>query len=42
MYGRMRYVCRIDPTTPFKGITAIRQGEIMGRRWGVSLILRES
>lgn len=41
VYGTLRYMCKgIDPKEPVRDITPIKQGEIMGRRWGVSKIIR--
>lgn len=41
VYGTLNYMCKgIDPKTPLNGIRAIYQGEVMGRRWGVSKLLK--
>ena len=41
LYGTMRYVCKaLNPNSPAYGIEPKDQGEIMGRRWGISKSLR--
>lgn len=41
VYGTLRYMCKgINPKSPLLNIEAIDQGEVMGRRWGISKLLR--
>ena len=41
LYGTLKYICKgIDPKTPLCSIKAIYQGQIMGRRWGISNLLK--
>ena len=40
-YGILRYICKgVDPKDPTHGIEPKYQGNIMGRRWGTSQLLR--
>ena len=41
VYGTLRYMSKaINPTTRLNGIKPIYQGKIMGRRWGMSNLLK--
>lgn len=42
IYGTLRYICKaIDPKTPIRGLELSYQGQIMGRRWGISEFIRD-
>lgn len=41
LYGTMRYICKaVEPNNAIRDIKPKDQGAIMGRRWGISKLLR--